>query len=113
MAEGNLLPEEVQLIRFVMSDARGREFVRWIMAKTGLYASSMRMRPNVRPEERVLFNVAQAEFGKRIQANVMEADPLGFQVMNGEAATRKQMEKNPNEKRRDPDEDSRDERTDE
>lgn len=93
MAEPLLTEEETTDLRWVMSDQRGRRFVRHLMVKTGLHKSATRMRANVSADERVLFNVAQQDFGRRIQAYLIEADPLAFQLMNGEAQARKLMDK--------------------
>jgi hypothetical protein len=93
MPELILSPEEIQDLRKVMSLPEGRRVIRRWMAKTGMYRSAMRMRPNVAPDERLLFNAAQSDFGKRMQAEVMAADPVGFQLMNSECAAQKALAK--------------------
>ena len=99
-----LSDEETADLRGVMATPGGRRAVRRWMAKTGIYRSAMRMRPNVLADERLLFNVAQQDFGRRIQAEVMEADPMNFQLMNSEATARKLMEREKGGK--DPDEEA-------
>lgn len=93
MPELILSPEEIQDLRKVMSLPEGRRMIRRWMSKTGMWRSVTRMRPNVAPDERILFNAAQQDFGHRMQAEIMAADPVGFQLMNSEAATRKAMER--------------------
>jgi hypothetical protein len=93
MPELILSPEEIQDLRKVMSLPEGRRVIRRWMSKTGMYKSVTRMRPNVAPDERILFNAAQQDFGHRMQAEVGCADPVGFQLMNSEAAAQKAMEK--------------------
>ncbi len=92
MAE-NLTEEEAADVRWAMSSEQGRRLVRRWMAKTGMYMSPFRMRPNVQPDERLVFNTAQAEIGKRIQADLLEAAPEMFHRMNSEAAARKALER--------------------
>lgn len=97
MAEAtrNLTDEEAADLRLVMSSEQGRRVIRRLLAKTGMYMSVFRSRPNVRPEERLTFNAAQAEVGVRLQAEVLEASPDMYVRMNSEAAARKLLERNP------------------
>src|SRR5213594_471255 len=84
--------EEMADAAFVMGDERGRRFVRWVLSLTGMWKSVFREQRSVRPEERLVFNGAWRDLGQIVNDQVMEAHPIGFQLMNNEAYTRKAME---------------------
>jgi hypothetical protein len=84
--------EEIGDVFKAMSHLESRRLIRRIIANCGVFLSAFRARPNVRPEDYVVFNAAQREIGLWLQEEAMNANPEMFIRMNSEAIAQKALE---------------------
>lgn len=91
-SKGKARQEEVEDLRWIMADPRGRRFVRRVIVAAGLFESVFRFVPVLAPEQWPTFNGAIRDFGQSVSDEVMNCAPAGFQLMNSDAAVARQME---------------------
>ena len=85
--------EEIGDMFEAMSNLRSRRLIRRIIANCGVFLSAFRARPNVLPEERVVFNTAQRDIGLWLQEEAMTCNPEMFLRMQSEAIAQKALER--------------------
>lgn len=90
--KGKSRQEEVEDVRWLMSDPRGRRFVRRVIVAAGLFETVFRFVPSLPPEQWPTFNGAIRDFGQSVSDEVMNAAPAGFQLMGSDAALARQIE---------------------
>jgi hypothetical protein len=95
-SEHDVEKERFEDIAWVMSGAKGRRFMWWLLGETGLYESAFRQpSPMIRPEERVIYNGAKRELGLMLQSELRRVCPAEFDTMGLEARLQKALEKGP------------------
>lgn len=85
--------QEVEDVKEFMSRPAGRRFVYRLLSKSGMFQSVFRDRPLLTPEQRVVFNGAQRDFGQWIQDEVIACASVEFDRMMGEERERRLLER--------------------
>lgn len=73
-----------EALRWLMADARGRRFVWAVLARAGLFRSSMAGTP-----ELTAFNEGRRDIGLALLSDLMRVCPEGYARMQAEATSRK------------------------
>jgi hypothetical protein len=92
-AKGPKRHEEVDDLRWVMADPRGRRVLRRCLVAAGMYETVFRPVPMVPQDQWPTYNGAVRDYGQQLSDEMMSCAPQGFQLMNSDAILAKQMER--------------------